>query len=126
MTMEYDLILMSLCIFVPSIFALGLLFFPKGTEEGMRWWSLVGTAVTFVLSTFVFINCHQMLDGRPDGDMGRGGIKRADRKTTLLARAETSAKDDFDHHKAPDGGDLQARYPWIDRFNIEYYIGIDG
>ena len=35
---EYDLILMSLVIFVPSLFALGLLFFPRGSDEAMRWW----------------------------------------------------------------------------------------
>ena len=56
MMIETDLIWMSLCIFLPSVFALGLLFFPKGTEEYMRWWSLVGTAVTFVFSSFVFID----------------------------------------------------------------------
>ena len=47
---ELDLIWMSAVIFVPSIFALGLLFFPRGTEEWMRWWCLLGTAVTLVVS----------------------------------------------------------------------------
>ena len=47
---EYDLILMSLVIFVPTLFALALLFFPRRSEEYMRWWSLLGTTVTLVLS----------------------------------------------------------------------------
>ena len=42
---EPDLILMSVLIFLPLAFAAGLLFFPKGSEEYMRWWSLLGTAV---------------------------------------------------------------------------------
>ena len=45
---ESDLVWMSLCIFVPSLFALVLLFFPNGSEEYMRWWTLLGTAVTLV------------------------------------------------------------------------------
>ena len=47
---------MSLCIFVPSIFALALLLFPKGSEEYMRWFTLLGTAVTMVLSIVLFID----------------------------------------------------------------------
>ena len=59
---EFDLLMMSAVIFAPSLFALGLLFFPRGTDEWMRWWSLLGTAVTLVLSLCVFISYHQMLD----------------------------------------------------------------
>src|SRR5436189_6480787 len=53
---EYDLILMSLVIFVPSLFALGLLFFPRGYDEAMGWWSLAGTALTLGLSLCAFIS----------------------------------------------------------------------
>src|SRR5947207_7679078 len=59
---ELDLIWMSLCIFLPSIFALVLLFFPKGTEEYMRWWTLLGTAATLVISLFLFIDFLKMMD----------------------------------------------------------------
>src|ERR1700730_1738721 len=31
-----------------------------------------------------------------------------------------------DVNKPKDGGDMLARYPWISRFNIDYYLGIDG
>ena len=72
MMIEYDLVIMSLCIFIPSVFALVLAGFPKGTEEYMRWWSLVGTAITFVLSAFIFIDYYQMLDGHPDKARGAG------------------------------------------------------
>ena len=50
MTIETDLLMMSLCIFAPSLFALILLFFPKGSDEYMRWFTLLGTAITFVLT----------------------------------------------------------------------------
>src|SRR5882724_9900987 len=100
--MERDLILMSLCIFVPSVFALGLLFFPKGTEEGMRWWSLVGTAVTFVLSTFVFVDYLGVLDRNPDKDFSAAGIRRAREKTSLAERALDASKNAFEFKEADD------------------------
>ena len=52
---DTDLIWMSLVIFLPTVFALGLLFFPRGYEEAMRWWSLFGTAVTLGVSLCLFI-----------------------------------------------------------------------
>ncbi len=52
---EFDFILMSLVIFVPSLFALGLLFFPRGWDEAMRWWALFGTALTLGLSLALFV-----------------------------------------------------------------------
>src|SRR5215813_9585284 len=83
---ELDLIWMSLCIFLPSLFALVLLFFPKGSEEYMRWWSLLGTAVTFVISMVLFIDYLAMLDTR----LERNGRPNAD--TTLVHRAEAATK----------------------------------
>jgi NADH-quinone oxidoreductase subunit M len=125
MIFEYDLVLMSLCIFIPTLFALGLLFFPKGSEEYMRWWSLFGTALTFIVSSFVFIDYWQMLDNNPDPAMTKAGIRRADKKTTLTERAEAAAKDEAEN-KPPSPDDLHSRNPWIPRFNIQYYLGVDG
>ena len=59
---EADLILMSLVIFLPTLFALGLLLFPRGSEEYMRWWALLGTAVTLVVSIWLFIDFQRMVD----------------------------------------------------------------
>src|SRR5437870_2235647 len=112
---ETDLILMSLVIFLPSVFALCLLFFPRGSDEYMRWWSLLGTAVTLVVSIWIFIDFQRLLDHNnttPD-------------KTQLSARADTDAKKRAEG-KAPEAADLVARYPWISRFNIEYFLGVDG
>src|SRR5437588_630589 len=47
---EWDFIWMTLVVFIPSVFALGLLFFPRGKENAMRWWSLIGTALTLGVS----------------------------------------------------------------------------
>ncbi len=117
MTFESDLLWMSLCIFAPSAFALVLVFLPKGTEEAMRWTAVAGTIVTFVLSTWVFVDYRSILEN------ARQANPPVD--TTLQGRALKSAKDVADN-KAFDDSDQLARYPWISRFNIDYYLGTDG
>ncbi|HJT78457.1 MAG TPA: proton-conducting transporter membrane subunit, partial [Gemmataceae bacterium] len=112
---ETDFILMSLIIFLPTVFALGLLAFPRHKEEAMRWWALFGTALTlgvtlcaFVLYERQVVNVH---------------IGTDDRAMTLAARVEAmDAAAGHDHAT----GDFVARYPWIPHFNIHYYLGADG
>lgn len=126
MMIEYDLLMMSLCVFLPSVFALALVFFPKGTEDAMRWTALVGTAVTFVVSTWVFIDFHAMLGENNDPLATAAGVLRANPTSTSLdARASAADKRDEDNRPKFDK-DQVARYPWIPRFNIDYFIGIDG
>jgi NADH-quinone oxidoreductase subunit M len=116
-TPEYDLILMSLVIFLPTAFALVLLFFPRGSEEWMRWWSLLGTAVTFVASAWLLIDYLRVLEFPHEA---RG------------ASLEYRVKEDAKRHVAAEGqppphhNDLVARLPWIKQFNIEYFLGVDG
>jgi NADH-quinone oxidoreductase subunit M len=117
---EYDLILMSLVIFAPAVFALGLLFFPRGSEEWMRWWSLLGTAVTLVLSLCLFVDFTKMLDNFQ-------GQTNINEKTSLLARHDEAVrKSQIEDGNRREGYDWISRYPWISKFNIDYYIGIDG
>src|SRR5262245_30222150 len=56
---EHDLIWLTLLVFMPSLFALALLFFPRGYDRAMCWWSLAGTAVTLGLAIAVFILYYQ-------------------------------------------------------------------
>jgi NADH-quinone oxidoreductase subunit M len=124
---ETDLIWMSLLVFLPSAFALVLLFFPKGTEEYMRWWSLLGTAVTLVVSLFVFIDFLAMLETHPDQAAGQANIFRADAsKTSLYARSDIATKEYLEKNAERDGGDLLGRLPWIPQFHIDYFLGVDG
>ncbi|MDQ7011087.1 MAG: hypothetical protein Q9M29_04645, partial [Mariprofundaceae bacterium] len=121
--MQYDLVLMSLVIFVPALAALPLCLrwiFPRGSEEWMRWWTLLATAVTLMLSLFLFIEYYRMADEQDQG--GRPGHSR---EVLLDARVaqEISAEHNFD---PPHNADWVARVPWIPQFNINYYIGIDG
>ena len=111
---ETDLVWMSLLVFVPSLFALGLLFFPKGSENSMRWWSLLGTLATFFISVGIFILWQrEVIDTNlSNPELG-----------SLNARAEALDKGVEARIK---GTDWLAVVPWIPRFNIQYYLGIDG
>jgi NADH-quinone oxidoreductase subunit M len=117
---EWDLVLMSLVIFIPSIFALALLFFPRGWEEGMRWAALWGTAITLVLSLWMLIDFYHMLD--KDGNGTLRGVQ-----TLLGTRAYTMETGQVE--ASPKGiqhYDWVARRTWIPRFGIYYYLGVDG
>jgi NADH-quinone oxidoreductase subunit M len=116
---ELDLIMMSLVIFVPSLFALVLLAFPRGSDEYMRWWTLFGTAVTFVLSLFLFIDYWRMLNV----DIEQDGRPKA--SSTLTARADATQVRQANVDPR-DTDDMVGRYPWIPQFSIEYFLGLDG
>ena len=76
---EWDFIWMTLVVFIPSVFALGLLFFPRGKDEAMRWWSLIGTALTLGVSLGMFVNFkNDIVDasGVTDKAMRQGGADK--------------------------------------------------
>jgi NADH-quinone oxidoreductase subunit M len=121
---EWDVIWMSLVVFLPSIFALVLLFFPKGKEEAMRWWALMGTAATLGVSILLLIQFKNDVVDR----YGVNTNKVEERKVREDASLEGRAKS---RETAPLGSpalsnDWLARYPWIERFHIDYYLGADG
>jgi NADH-quinone oxidoreductase subunit M len=93
-----------------------LLFFPRGTDEYMRWFTLLGTALTLVVSLFLAIDFQNRVLGFHHGDP---------EASTLSRRAEADAAR-HGRGDPPDSDDLLARYPWIQRLNIEYFLGIDG
>src|SRR5262245_20741093 len=118
---ENDSIFMSLVIFVPTIFALILLFLPRGAVEWMRWTALIGTEITMALSICMFIAYYQdVIDHNISGSPGS-------REQTLLGyRAEQAAKLAAEA-KPQRSSDWVARYPWIQQgFHIDYYLGVDG
>lgn len=116
---ESDLILMSVVIFLPSVFALLLLFLPRSWQEAMRWWTLLGTALTFVASTWLLIDYLSLLDRHSPNNLTAAGLEqRADQD----ALRRVAAVD----QPPPASDDLVARYPWIKGFHIDYYLGADG
>jgi NADH-quinone oxidoreductase subunit M len=119
---EYDVIWMSLVVFIPSLFALCLIFFPRGREEAMRWWTLFGTALTLGLSIGMFFSFRYSTLEQPNVLTGVADVERA----SLDYRARADDVREVEEHKAPLPDDWLARYPWIPRFHIDYYLGVDG
>jgi NADH-quinone oxidoreductase subunit M len=120
-TVEWDVVWMSLVVFLPTAFALVLLLFPKGSEEAMRWWALVGTAATLGVSLGMFfqfkfdtVDAQGVLNGREE---------RSRASLEYRAKLADAAADKGDPALSKD---WVARYPWIQRFRIDYYLGVDG
>jgi NADH-quinone oxidoreductase subunit M len=117
---ETDYIWMSLVVFMPSLFALALLFFPKGWEEAMRWTTLIGAAVTLGISLVLFsmsLNLNNTYD-KADSPETKEAL-------LLSNRADTASLAD-QADKSRNSNDLFVNYPWINQFNIRYSLGIDG
>jgi NADH-quinone oxidoreductase subunit M len=110
-----DLMWMAVLIFLPTVVALALLFVPKDKHDTLRWVTLGGTALTLVVSLFLFIDFYRMTEKYKSNPVG----------TTLAARV-ADAQLRQASNEPPLSDDLVARIPWIDRFNIEFYLGIDG
>src|SRR5437588_10412591 len=123
---EYVLLFMSLVLFVPSLFAFGLLFFPRGYEEAMRWWTLAGTALTLGLSLCAFISFKATtldnLTGRPAAIRARAQLENRAAEADKLAAWKGGPEQRTDKQN----DDWVARRPWIEPFNIDYYLGTDG
>ncbi|MCS6975535.1 MAG: NADH-quinone oxidoreductase subunit M [Gemmatales bacterium] len=116
---EIDLWIMTGVIFTPAVFALLLLLpiFGKGREELMRYTALVGTFITLLLTILLFIDFLGMMDQfLPTGHV---------EKTHLGYRMDQAAVQDAEARK-PYDRDLTARVRWIERFNIDYALGVDG
>jgi NADH-quinone oxidoreductase subunit M len=117
---ETDLVLMSLVIFFPSIGALALIFIPRGKEEWMRWVSLFTTAITLVLSLWMFIDYRVDVAGLlQNQDVEQKSLLNSRAETADIGRAEARSPGVNDH-------DWIARRPWLAKFNIDYYVGVDG
>jgi NADH-quinone oxidoreductase subunit M len=126
---QLDLIWMTVLVFLPAVFAVGLLFFPKGTEESMRWWALVGTAAVLGVALAILILYNSQVLERLGVHQDRANRERG----TLLYRAaeldltpSPLTPEGDPEFKPPRSDDWIGRIPWVGHFNINYYLGVDG
>jgi NADH-quinone oxidoreductase subunit M len=120
---EYDLVLMSLVIFVPAAFGILGLLFPARWVEGVRWWALIGSAATLILSLCLLIDYYALLDSRSD----RALRSLHDPKSLLDARVDEAMRREANETRDPvQGRDWVASVPWISRFDINYAVAVDG
>ncbi len=117
---EWDSIWMTLVVFVPSVFALGLLFFPRGKEEAMRWWSLIGTALTLGISIGMFWNF------RYDTVESHGVLDTPQARRDASLPGRVAAADGLPESDPKKSRDWICRYEWIRNFHIDYFLGADG
>src|SRR5205085_11354844 len=80
---ETDLWWMTALIFAPCVFALAILFVPRGREEVMRWLALFGTGVTLAISIIVFIGYLDL-----PGVATPGGLSSLEARTDTAAQAQ--------------------------------------
>jgi NADH-quinone oxidoreductase subunit M len=121
---ETDLIWMSLVVFLPTVFALILLFFPRGKDEAMRWCALFGTALTLGVSLCMFIQFRADTIDFNNLDALSPTYTEAMKQSSLPYRALSSESEPGWSVKK--SSDWVSSYPWIPRFNIKYFIGVDG
>jgi NADH-quinone oxidoreductase subunit M len=119
---ESDFIWLSVLVFLPALFAFGLLLIPKGWSEVMRWWALFGTAGTLSVSLCVVVGYYNLLDQYPDAN----GYPRYAIETRLDVRADQAASDAAKQIPRYLTEDWIARRPWIGRFDVQYALGADG
>jgi len=118
---EKDLLWMTAVVFIPAVFALALIFVPRGKEEVMRWLSLCGTGLTLGVSIGMFITFYANII---DENNVRGGDPSSYKFVSLdyrLAQLEAAPIDEKPHDR-----DWLSSYPWIKSFHINYYLGTDG
>src|SRR5262249_20429440 len=120
---EYDLVMMSLVIFVPAIFGVLGLLFPSKWTETIRWWALLGASATLILSLCLLIEYYALLDRY--SDRGLRSLHHPD--ASLDSRIDEAMRREANATRgATEGFDWTASVPWIQRFDINYAIAVDG
>jgi NADH-quinone oxidoreductase subunit M len=119
---EADVIWMSLVVFLPSLFALAVLIWPKGWENAMRWTTLAGTALTLGLSLVLFV----MYLMHVHDEKGYSASPEVQSKMSLGQRVDEAKALEQHSPGNRDSNNLVSQYPWLKQFNIQYYFGLDG
>jgi NADH-quinone oxidoreductase subunit M len=93
-------VLMSLIIFLPTVAAFVLLFFPKGQDETMKQFAFITTIIVLALTVWIAIPDSKEPSAAPSNSVGfsltKGGMQ------------------------------YEVSRPWIPSFDINYHLGLDG
>src|SRR5262249_37575444 len=128
---ETDMWLMTALTFIPALFALLIAFIPGGAKELIRWLSLIGTALALAINLVLFVGFYDMIGSKSERDVMPMHAKSSLLEQRVDADAERRPVVETPDGRAkgmqpPDSRDYVSRAPWISRFNIEYFLGIDG
>ncbi len=111
-----DDVLLSLLWVVPLAGALLVLLIPKGLDSAVKLTSLAVTVLTFAL-TIVAFGVYRT------NPAASAPLTERAQKSALITDANSS--ETVEPSDAP-ANDLLVRKPWINYFNIQYYLGLDG
>jgi NADH-quinone oxidoreductase subunit M len=120
---ETDLWQLTLLTFLPAAFAVVLFVIPSRCREFMRWWALLGTAATLIVGLCTLVDYHRLLESYSDREI-RSMYHPA---TRLDARSDKQLADAA--HAVPyayNSFDLLCRRPWVERFDVNYALAVDG
>jgi NADH-quinone oxidoreductase subunit M len=120
---EVDFIWLSVLVFLPALFALVLFAVPVRFRELQRWVALIGTAATLTMSLCTVVDYYRVLEFQSDRDY-RSLYHPATRLDERLARQQAETA-----RPVPGGfrsDDLVVCRPWVDRFDVNYTLGVDG
>src|SRR5262245_30678542 len=110
---ELDLWMMSAIIAVPAVIAVGLIILSDLRTEVIRWWALLGTLATFVLTCLLFVDFLKLTDEQ---------LPNPDRHAQLLPARSNLVLASWYLHRPVTSLDLLARKPWIGQFHIDYFL----
>ena len=120
---ETDFLQLTLLTFLPAVFAAVLLAVPARWNEFMRWWALIGTAATLVVGLCTLVDYHRLLETYSD----RTTESMYHPATRLDARSDQQLADAAEAvPRAYNSFDLLCRRPWVERFGVNYALGVDG
>lgn len=119
---EADLSWLTWLVFLPAAAAALLLVVPARWVEAQRWVALFGAAGTLSVSLCVAVGYDDAI-GRQLGTSGRPGHAATARLDSRADLAAANAAKAIPEYRSDD---WVARRPWIDRFDAEYALGVDG
>jgi len=121
---EVDMLLLSIQIFLPLIFAALILFVPSRKPGFMRWLALVGTAATLTLGACRFVDYYSLLDSYSDRSVSN--FYQTESRLDVRSDKQMADAANLPLPKPYRSDDLLTRRPWISTFNIDYALGLDG
>src|SRR5437868_4116763 len=120
---ELDMIWLSVLVFLLAAVAALLCIVPARFKEGMRWVALFGTAATLAMSLCTVVDYYRVLEFHSDRSyrtMYHPGSRLDARLEAQQARSAAPVPGPYL------SDDLVVYRPWIDRFDVNYSLGVDG
>jgi len=119
---ELDMFQLTVLLGLSAAFGLLVLLLPNDWRTAQRWLALVGACLTLIVALCTQIDYYNLLDSRSD----RTTRSLHHPATSLESRAAYLEQVIFTGDGKFLSDDLIVRRAWIERFDIDYSVGVDG